>query len=64
MILRETLGISADGSLKAYRMDDIDAFLARKAMVIPWQPNNPHTVCNYNPTHGPPEYVECVSVPG
>ncbi len=43
-VLRETLGISADGSQKAYRADDIDAFLTRTPLKIPYDPANPHTV--------------------
>ena len=42
MLLRETLGLSADGSTKAYRNDDVDSFYAREP--------DPLTLCPYRPT--------------
>ena len=36
MLLRETLGISADGSEKVYRDDDITAFEEREAQRLVW----------------------------
>ena len=39
--LRETLGLSADGSQKAYRNDDVCAFFSRVPDDITWNPRRP-----------------------
>lgn len=38
MILRETLGLAADGSQKAYRHDDVEAFLKASAFPLTYNP--------------------------
>ena len=67
MILRETLGISADGSNKAYRGDDIQAFMNRKPAVIPYNPRDPSTWTNHifvavDPSGGGPSAFSIASV--
>ena len=37
MLLRESLGISADGSEKLYRDDDVTAFETREPEIIFWE---------------------------
>lgn len=65
--LRETLGISADGSNKAYRGDDIQAFMNRKPTVIPYNPRDPSTWTNHifvavDPSGGGPSAFSIASV--
>jgi hypothetical protein len=47
MILRETLGLSADGSTKAYRLDDVDSFFNRPPGALMWNNRRPED-CIYN----------------
>lgn len=39
--MRETMGVSADGSSKAFRRDDIDSFFLRVPDRITYNPRNP-----------------------
>lgn len=41
MILRETLGLSADGSTKAYKQDDIKSFYTAVPLPITYNPRRP-----------------------
>ena len=41
MLLRETLGIASDGTTKAYRYADVEAFLTRKAATFSIDPRRP-----------------------
>ena len=43
MILRETLGLSADGSTKAYKSDDIKAFFEAVPLPLTYNPRRPQT---------------------
>ena len=67
MILREQLGISADGSEAVYRADDIDAFVKRSPDVLTWsdrdhRENIEHFFTAVDPSGGGPSAFAICSV--
>ena len=65
--LRETLGISADGSEKIYRCDDVDAFYARPPATIPYEPrrqweNTQQVFIAVDPSGGGPSAFSICSI--
>ena len=67
MILRETLGIAADGSSKAYRLDDVESFLARLPQTIAFNPRNmqsqtQHVFVAVDPSGGGPSAFAITTV--
>ena len=53
MILRETLGLAADGSQKAYRHDDVAAFLTATAFPLTYNPRRVEENQVHAPRHAP-----------